>query len=524
MKGYGATSSSAPLRSVVGESAYSIVSNGPDAEDSKPAPSSAPPMSIPRDTFIYILNRRAERAVNCRYVPIAIITYVVACYLIILHGHVPASSVIASALLDQVVAAGGIDFRQYIQTRNSWVDYYAGPGVSAGNEPPANQGWIANVLPQYDDGVVIKALNRRGRVAGTNLILGGVHLSQLRKSARDCTLLSIRTVYGDCTNGPRTNERFGPSNVGSPKYNVTLPGINFYTNIQSAFNATDDRDGGGKSFQYVLSSAALPIDNQAILKGLDSAGWIDEFTDSVTVETVYLNGEEGYVARLAMTTDFTAGGKAENFFRLSVFPADFYGLYPQLLALDTLAVFFFVYIALALAQRTGRDWKRGRPWSHICSFWRLSDLGAVICLFVAIVQFGQVNRDVKSLGIDPSLAARFYQDGSSSISAAVVVAASHYDTFKNTLVWLLGFLTIRVFYYFTFQPRLASLIIAFSGIAVDLFHYGIVLGAALAFLGVWGHFYFGTVAPDWSSVRKSFMAVMRMVVYDYDLKAMEAVR
>ena len=65
---------------------------------------------------------------------------------------------------------------------------------------------------------------------------------------------------------------------------------------------------------------------------------------------------------------------------------------------------------------------------------------------------------------------------------------------------------------------------ALAAVVVDLCHFGILLGSVLAFCGVWGHFFFGALARDWSTVGRSLVAILRMVVYDYDLQAMELVR
>ena len=543
LKGYGSTGSSNPLLDGGGVIIGVDYSEGKENSllpkggfenvpilPSSSSPASVQTLSIPRATFLFALNRRAERAAHCRYVPIAILTYCVACYLIILHGHVPASASIASTLIEQVVNAGGNDFRTSVTTRNSWVDYYAGAGVSAGGSPPPNEGWLASVLSQLDNGVVINDLNMRGRVADFNHVIGGVLIAQTRRSQRDCTLQSIRSIYGVCSDGALSLDRFGPANINSARYQITLPSDGTsVVNIQAAFNASTSRDksatGEGASlFQWTLDAAALSQDNQALAAGLDAAGWLDQLTSTISVETVFLNGESGYIARLAMFSIFTPGGRAVNTVKLSVFPADFYALYPQLLVLDTLAVFYWVYLFFAIAQRTARDLKRKRPCSEICSFFRIADLGAVVSLLTAIIQFSRLNYAVKNLGIDPNGVARDYQDGTTTVAGAVINAAKAFDSFKNSLVWVLAFLTIRVYYYMTFQPRLAAFIVAFTAVGVDLFHYGIIVGVALTFIGVWGHFYFGTLAPDWSSISGSFVSVIRMAVYDYDLIAMEAVR
>lgn len=432
---YGATSGSS------GE--YTALS----ADDPAPSTqrmSTGSSLSVPREYFKNAIARRADRAAHCRYVPIAILTYVVACYLIILHGHVQPSNQISSALQAVVVNGWGAGFVSSVTSQNAWVDYFAGDGASVTGTPAPSTGWIATILPQVNNGRTIGALNKRGRVGSDfNVVLGGVRLSQTRRSARACSLQAIRSVYGSCSDGPISTASF--ITLANSRYEVTLPSDGTIVNVNTAFNASDDRAGRGKTFQWILDSSALPEDNQMLITGLDSANWLDPLTDTVLVETVFLSGELGYYARVGLTSTFTSSGLVENTVAITVFPADPYATYPQLLVLDTFAIFFWIYLVFSMASRVLRDVSRKRPWSVIFSLWRAYDVGAIVALLVAILQYANLLRDQKNIGLDPQGVIRNYQDGASNVTYNVIRCAAQFLEFKKTLVWVVRPARLRPF-------------------------------------------------------------------------------
>jgi hypothetical protein len=62
-------------------------------------------------------------------------------------------------------------------------------------------------------------------------------------------------------------------------------------------------------------------------------------------------------------------------------------------------------------------------------------------------------------------------------------------------------LTLRLFKYFKYQPRLAVLSSAIAGGLSDFLHVSLLFGMVLAGYGIVGHFAFGNQAPDWKDVR-----------------------
>ena len=63
------------------------------------------------------------------------------------------------------------------------------------------------------------------------------------------------------------------------------------------------------------------------------------------------------------------------------------------------------------------------------------------------------------------------------------------------------FLTLRMFKYFKYQPRLAALAEGIYNGLEDFLHVGIIFGLILAAYGLVGHFGFGSQAYDWRNVQ-----------------------
>lgn len=62
-------------------------------------------------------------------------------------------------------------------------------------------------------------------------------------------------------------------------------------------------------------------------------------------------------------------------------------------------------------------------------------------------------------------------------------------------------MTLRIFKYFKFQPRLAVLSKAVASGLSDFLHVSLVFGLVLAGFGITGHFAFGNQAPDWRDIK-----------------------
>ncbi len=379
---------------------------------------------------------------------------------------------------------------------------------------PTPSEWTEAVLNTYD--VNGEALDPalRGRLSQYNLIVGGVRLTQTRIGSGDCSVPAIQALYGPChdPDGPTSTDPFGNLTAAS-EYGV-----------DSAFLPTAlDKD---VSFELFLN----PIDdvdaNLAYVEGLQVAGWLDVGTDEVRVQLATLNGEVGCFGRVELRTSFRRGGRLTTDFQVTSIPVHPYRQYPLLMALDVLFVVYLIYMIFGTLRRVAKTCRTAETWgetaSELLRFFRLLDYAVTLTLIAVCALFGDLLRQLSEIRsfISPDATPADYAKAS-DLQLRILAAADDFWAFKEAMVWLVIFMSFRLFKYFTFQPRLAVMIEAFSRGLVDLFHGFIVFGTILAMFGVWGHFLFGTQAKDWSTVSHSMNAVIRFSQYDYDLEAMQ---
>jgi len=288
--------------------------------------------------------------------------------------------------------------------------------------------------------------------------------------------------------------------------------------------------GSETAFNLWLNVEDTAASNQEKIWVLDQAGWVDPSTEALTVDMSLLNGEVGYVGRVAMRSDFTPGGRVVNSASVTVLPLDAYSLYPQLEVLDVFAVLYWVYMLLTCGSRLVRDVRKARlralrTGAQLYIFtgftwWHALDVAAVVSFFTAIIQYAELAKGLANVGLDPQGNPQAYAWGPNAVGLGIATAAARFAAFKQTLVWVLGFLTLRLFFYFRFQPRLSVLVESISRAGIELLHYGIVFGVILAFFGVWGFFMFGALALEWSTPQRSMTTMLRLIQYDYNLDNM----
>jgi hypothetical protein len=494
---------------------------------STPTPPIPQGLTVPRDHLIKVVGKRAERSANCRMVPLSLALYIFTCALIILHGHAEVAYDMES-MLSAVAINGGDNggFKEEVFSANSWVEYFAGYGASDSSVTPPipnNSGWLNYVISNRDNGKNIGGPNSplRGRIRDSNVIVGGIHLTQRRRSTVDCLVPNLVKLFGACHAGTSLAQFGDATQYISPdsKYNVSsaFSPLPVLTTKAKATNTSF-------AFQFWLDSYANLAVNQAYLIQLDRAGWLDASTRDVTVEFSVVNGETGFVGRVALVAAFTLGGRVETTASVTSVPLDPYFQYPVLQVLDTFAVIYLVYLALSFALASAK-YARARDWGRLCGFWNALDAAMVGALIAAVAQYAAliVSLQATNAAISPNATARDYSSGPNPLGVHALAACTQFEAFKSTCVVFLVLSTARLFYYFTFQPRLAVFPDAFSRAFPDIFHFTVVFAVVLTLFGVWGHFQFGALAPDWHTIGGSIISVFRFMQYDYDLVIMEDV-
>jgi len=477
-------------------------------------------LSIPRRQLTRIVSKRAERSANCHLVPFSLALYIFICSTIILHGRSELAYDMESTLNNLVVNAGDNGgYKSEVYDANSWVDYLAGYGASDSSATlTRDSGWINSVVSNRDNGVNIGPKGRRGRIRDNILIVGGIHLIQTRRAISQCLVPNLRTLFGTCHSGTSL------ASFGDDTQFITTDGKDISSAFRPSPVLTTSSVNSSFAFQYWLSSYDTRNFNQNILVQLDRAGWLDASTASVSLEFAVINGESGFVGRVALTSTFTSGGRVESSASISSVPLDPYGLFPELQVIDTFVVIYLVYLILNFLFNSALHFK-GKHWDKLFGFWHAIDGATIITLLVAVGQYGLLTQKLleTNISINPAATASDYASGPNIVGNRILTATLLFESFKSTCVILLILVTTRLFYYFTFQPRLAIFTDAMSRAGHDIFHFGIVFSVVLTMFGVWGHFQFGALAPDWHSISSSIVTVFRFMQYDYDLVIMEEV-
>jgi hypothetical protein len=482
---------------------------------------------IDRGMFITSLKRSRDRIRHCRSVPFSVLMYALFIVDIVLHGGVPAAYDVEQSLRDSLGAGGVYPFPDGITKPGDWYGYML-------------NSFLPTALPDADaDGVPYPGW-ARGRMGGysPNLIVGGVRLSTFRLPPTGCALPDdLAVLYGGgCHNPPL---------VGDGSYDLTP-----YGNATAAADAgvgdafvptTVPGDPRGAQFQFFLDPRE-PTDPNLVgyVGGLRDAGWLDNATSAVSVLFAVINGETGTAGRARITATFTRGGRVDASMDVSSVALDPYrGGLGGLVVLDLLLVGYWVYLLVGTVRRVGRvlcgrpgpgapprgagcaAWTGYRMGRAFLSYWRLLDIATTLSLVIMIgywSAFLQQLTVVKAAAVEAASGAAI----PSALEQDLLNAATMFSYAKLAGVATLSCLTLRLFKYFAYQPRLAVISDSIALGMGDALHFAVLLGVLVVFYATWGHFMFGAASSRWADGWGSYFSVGMFFMYDYDYDAMAA--
>ena len=153
--------------------------------------------------------------------------------------------------------------------------------------------------------------------------------------------------------------------------------------------------------------------------------------------------------------------------------------------------------------------------------WLAVDVGASLCFASTAILWARVVAALDAL--QTAVAQRSYAPGpalsadTAATQALLAAALQQYADFKTAACATLVFLTLRLFWQFSLQPRLAVMTECLSRAAGDIAHFGFLFVIIMASYCVWGHVVFGRQMDDWRSLGASSFAIVRLCMYDYNL-------
>ena len=491
------------------------------------SPAAEPGAVVPRELLLRALIAKRERALHCRSVPCSLITYTLFILAIVLRAQVGVSYSVESELLVDVVQWNG---GFYPTCWYDWFSYVTGTLIGPNNIAAA----AGNGVLRFQDINSVPLPPTQLGFIGANraLIIGGIRLSQTRYQAAPCPIAaaSIVSLYNSTCylSDTLSTAPFGQPAVAEALYNDTAVAF-------TATTVAGDPTEQPAVFQFFLDTGLPHADLIRPVNALQAGYWLDAGTNEVSIEFATLHGDVGMFGRVEMTATFNLGGRVTWYTNVASVPIDpYYGSGWVTACFDIFLLIYWLYLALGTARRlvTGcRNTARGpgyasRLISAVFNYWRLLDMAVVISFLVTICAwFTLVGRLVslrKYLADAAPPPGSTFPPGPSPVESYVEHATMSEDVFVTSATATLILLTLRLFKYFAYQPRLAVISDTFKASCSEMAHFGIIFGIILAMFGVWGHFAFGAQAFDWRDVQTSIVSVFRFSMYDYDLPAMEA--
>ena len=531
---------------------------GVGASSSSAAAAAAAPLAdatMERDLFVAVTARRAYRLKQCRSVPASVLLYAFFIGLLVAHARIGAAYEVEQSLFELLVqGTGSVGFAVA-----SAADWYT---------------WLADTLSTT---ILYSAANadQRGYVARYNLMVGGVRLVTARSVPSPCGLNSQFARRSSRQAGPpslaasppRAARACGHSSLprsrlararlagalaelyGLPCYlkssslssyskasygnNTGIP-PNQWALIASAF-VSNETEAGVPEFVLYIDTRTGPggnLGSTTLVANLQTAGWLDAATRSADFQLALLNGQSGVFASVVLRATFTSGSLVETTSEIRSVPVDPYSPasdYWLLYVADALLVVYWAYLAWGAGRRVwavvrapgGACAKLGM----LCSYWRLLDLATVAAMASVIILWALLCAELAALRSDIARVVATnpdaIQSGPSTVQAELFDVVERLGQVKQAAVCTLIFLTLRLFKYFAFQPRLAIMSTVFARSCGDIVTHGFVFALLLVMFGVWAHFLFGPQAVDWATPASSVFSIFRFSMYDYKFLPMQ---
>jgi hypothetical protein len=402
------------------------------------------------------LRRERDQRLYCWQIPFAVLSYAVACTSLILHLQVYNTFTLESGIVNSIVAT--TNGAMSVVSMATFYDYLRQELVPAAF--PRNLEGTPGTLNTYSQ------------------ILGGIRLSQGRSLVASCPYQFAANLVA-VSHGVRCHPSSSSSRGSFGDWDVAEA-----YNVSSAFSPSASSDAA-EPFQLILSSSSQLGDVERLIDGLQAAHWIDSSTKHVGIEIAVLNLEVTSWSRLLLAFEFTRGGRVDTTWSVRSVPLDPYLSSPvTLVVFDVLNLFYFVYLIIVLAFVTWRKLHDTRHLVHLgkglvnsifASFdaWWVVDVACAVSLLAAFCLWGATVQSLKAL--EMQISQSLWTDVTAAFDTMTAqgfleASLDLYRQFKLAGFVVIILLTIRLFWQFSLQPRLAVITECLSRTAVDMAH------------------------------------------------------
>ena len=465
--------------------------------------------AVEREVLLRGVKRKRAKETYCWTLPPAVLSYVLFCASLVLHVQIDRAHEFEGGLIRMMLGPDG---------------EAAGSGPSVRSIDGVYAYLTDELVPTlYPDEPAL-----RGKVNTYGTLLGGIRLAQARAQAQACPFSSdftslARLCYPDDSD---STAEFGDPEAAA-EYNVTSAFRPTAMVVEDAAKA-DTLD----PFELLLPSWLDPGTAAGRIAGLRSGGWIDAASKHVHIEGGVLNLDIMAWARVLLTFTFTRGGRIEPSIVVRSIPIDPYISRPGLWAFDVLNLLYLISLVVLLllnmarvlrkAVRLRRDGYGWESWAALLDAWLIIDWGATLCYLATAFYWADVVVSLQSLqgmarGVQWDDTGADLSQPTTRLHGYLGNALESYWQAKTSACATLFFLTLRLFWQFSLQPKLAVMTECLSRGASDMLHFGVLFLVIMASYTVWGHVAFGSQAGDWKSLGDAAFAVIRCAMYDYDL-------
>jgi hypothetical protein len=449
-------------------------------------------LCIERDALLTALTFRVRRFRQCRSLPLSVTAYAFFLVALLLHAKIPVAFDVEAGAVASLVDASG--FADGVADAATWFDWAGGalvPLLLPADAPAAD----AAAWPvRYLNGYAVAA--------------GGLRFAQARSAAQPCAEDAALAALNGIPCYPSNALSRAP--FGEPDAAVA-----------GAFAAGASRGPEGAAriafpFEFVVNVAnTSAADGAARVEALRTGGWIDAATRAVTTTLSLYNGQTASWVVLRWTVDFQRGGRTALATHVVSFPADPYAAPPDDLAtatdgtggsdgsavpggflvfVDLIVVAYGAYLLVGTGRRV---WAiacaRGVPCgtrAHdaVLNYWLALDYGSVIALATlggCWASFVAAAADVRARVAAEATRtpAVFGGAAHAGTAAAAAAAGDKWEAFKSAGVAALIVLSLRLFKYFQFQPRLSVMTESIAMALADGAHFTLLFGVMLGARG-----------------------------------------
>ncbi len=444
-------------------------------------------LSIDREVLTTALAFRVRRFRQCRSLPLSVGAYAFFIAAILLHAKVPTAYDVEMGIQSSLISSSA--FGDTVGDATTWYAWARDSLIplAMGTDLPAD----ASVWP-------VRYLN------GYSVALGGLRFAQARSVSVSCAEDSALSAIDG-------SQCFPSVSLSTASYGAPTP------DVASAFSPGPPR--GLETLQEI----AFPFEQiinvgdstassgQAIVDSLQNSTWIDGATRAVTTTLILYNGQISTWAVVRWTVDFMRGGRTALYSHVVSFPADPYVKPPDQLApatdgfggsdgtavaasflefVDVLVIVYATYLLLGTIRRVSkifihlREKSLGEKIMHGLTYWLIIDYTTIVSLFVLIGYWSSFV--AKAAAIRKRLAQETLRVPASyggathaDTAASIVALGGIWESFKVSAVVALILLSLRLFKYFQFQPRLNVMTQSIATALTDIAHFALLFAVLL---------------------------------------------